>query len=123
MTDSVKYVAFFVKICYKMNTNIKEGFPMAKRSRYKDMERGMTILLIASALDFILFLVFAGMGILWLKVITAIFAILMPVLCLFFLFLSRELLKQRSLWITMGFFGILICTIVSLIVNYPSPVV
>ena len=36
---------------------------------------------------------------------------------------SRELLKQRSLWITMGFFGILICTIVSLIVNYPSPVV
>lgn len=96
---------------------------MAKRSRYKDMERGMTILLIASALDFILFLVFAGMGILWLKVITAIFAILMPVLCLFFLFLSRELLKQRSLWITMGFFGILICTIVSLIVNYPSPVV
>lgn len=96
---------------------------MAKRSRYKDMERGMTILLIASALDFILFLVFAGMGILWLKVITAIFAILMPVLCLSFLFLSRELLKQRSLWITMGFFGILICTIVSLIVNYPSPVV
>ena len=85
---------------------------MAKRSRYKDMERGMTILL-----------VFAGMGILWLKVITAIFAILMPVLCLSFLFLSRELLKQRSLWITMGFFGILICTIVSLIVNYPSPVV
>ena len=96
---------------------------MAKRSRYKDMERGMTILLIASALDFILFLVFAGMGILWLKVITAIFAILMPVLCLSFLFLSWELLKQRSLWITMGFFGILICTIVSLIVNYPSPVV
>ena len=55
---------------------------MANRSRYKDLEKMMTLLLIASALDFVLYLVFAGAGIVWLKVITAIFAILMPVLCL-----------------------------------------
>lgn len=94
---------------------------MAKRSRYQDLERLLTGLLIASAVDFILFLIFAGTGVIWLKVITAIFAILMPVLCLGFLYMSQELLKQRSLWLTMGFFGIFLCTVVSLIANFPSP--
>lgn len=94
---------------------------MAKRSRYQDLERLLTGLLIASAVDFILFLIFAGTGVIWLKVITAIFAILMPVLCLGFLYMSQEILKQRSLWLTMGFLGIFLCTVVSLIANFPSP--
>lgn len=94
---------------------------MTKRSRYQDLERLLTGLLIASAVDFILFLIFAGTGVIWLKVITAIFAILMPVLCLGLLYMSQELLKQRSLWLTMGFFGIFLCTVVSLIANFPSP--
>lgn len=93
---------------------------MANRSRYKDLEQYMTISLIASAADFILYLIFAGTGIIWLKVITAIFAILMPVLCLALLYLTKELLKQRSLWLTAGFFGIFLCTVVSLIANFPS---
>ncbi|MBQ8358933.1 MAG: hypothetical protein IJX37_03310 [Oscillospiraceae bacterium] len=96
---------------------------MANRSRYKDLEQYMTISLIASAADFILYLIFAGTGIIWLKVITAIFAILMPVLCLALLYLTKELLKQRSLWLTAGFFGIFLCTVVSLIANFPSPAV
>ena len=79
----------------------------------------MTLLLIASALDFVLYLVFAGAGIVWLKVITAIFAILMPVLCLGFLYMSKELLKQRSLWMSVGFAGIFISTAVSLISRFP----
>jgi hypothetical protein len=92
---------------------------MANRSRYKDLEKMMTLLLIASALDFVLYLVFAGAGIVWLKVITAIFAILMPVLCLGFLYMSKELLKQRSLWMSVGFAGIFISTAVSLITRFP----
>ena len=92
---------------------------MANRSRYKDLEKMMTLLLIASALDFVLYLVFAGAGIVWLKVITAIFAILMPVLCLGFLYMSKELLKQRSLWMSVGFAGIFISTAVSLISRFP----
>lgn len=96
---------------------------MANRSRYKDLEQYMAISLIASAADFILYLIFAGTGIIWLKVITAIFAILMPVLCLALLYLTKELLKQRSLWLTAGFFGIFLCTVVSLIANFPSPAV
>lgn len=94
---------------------------MAKQNRYHELEQGMTILLIASAIDFILFLIFAGIGIIWLKVITAIFAILLSVLCLVFLYLTQELLKQRSLWLTTGFLGIFLCTVVSLIANFPSP--
>lgn len=94
---------------------------MTKRSRYQDLERLLTGLLIASAVDFILFLIFAGTGVIWLEIITAIFAILMPVLCLGLLYMSQELLKQRSLWLTMGFFGIFLCTVVSLIANFPSP--
>ena len=96
---------------------------MANQSRYKEMEQYLTIFLIASAVDFILFLIFAGTGIIWLKAITAIFAILLPVLCLAFLYLTKELLKQRSLWLTTGFFGIFLCTVVSLIANFPSPAV
>ena len=92
---------------------------MANRSRYKDLEKMMTLLLIASALDFVLYLVFAGAGIVWLKVITAILAILMPVLCLGFLYMSKELLKQRSLWMSVGFAGIFISTAVSLITRFP----
>ena len=96
---------------------------MAKHNRYKDLEQCLTVFLLASAADFILFLIFAGTGIIWLKVITAIFAILMPVLCLALLYLTKELLKQRSLWLSAGFFGIFLCTVVALIANFPSPAV
>ena len=92
---------------------------MTKRSRYQNLGRLLTGLLIASAVDFILFLIFAGTGVIWLKVITAIFAILMPVLCLGFLYMSKELLKQRSLWMSVGFAGIFISTAVSLITRFP----
>lgn len=94
--------------------------PESRRS-YKALETLMTIVLILTAVDFIVFLLFAGAGVIWVKVITAIFAIGIPVLCLVYLFLIGELLKQRSLWLTTGFGAILICTIVSLICNFPSP--
>ncbi len=95
---------------------------MAKEyNRYQELDRAMTVLIIATALDFLLFLIFSGVGILWIKVLTAIFAILMPLLCLGFLYLSKELLRQRSLWLTTGFASILVCTIVSLLCGFPCP--
>ena len=94
-----------------------------RRIRYKDLEQLMTVLLIATAVDFLLFLIFSGVGVLWVKVVTAIFAILMPLLSLAFLYISQELLRQRSLWLTTGFASILVCTIVSLICNFPSPAI
>ena len=38
-----------------------------------------------------------------------------------FLFMTGELKKRRSLWMVVGFVGILVCLLVSLICNYPSP--
>ena len=94
-----------------------------RRNRYKDLEQLMTVLLIATDVDFLLFLIFSGVGILLVKVVTAICAILMPLLSLAFLYISQELLRQRSLWLTTGFASILVCTIVSLICNFPSPAI
>ena len=95
---------------------------MAERSnRYQEMDRTMTMVIIGTALDFLVFLICSGAGILWLKVITAILAIVVPVLCLGLLYLSQELLRQRSLWLTTGFGSIFVCTIVSLICNFPCP--
>ena len=100
-----------------------EAITMAKRNnRYKQMELRMTCVLLADLFLFIVYLFSAGFGVIWLKVITAIFAILLPVLCLTLLYLTKELLKQRSLLMTTGFFGIFLCTVVSLIANFPSPV-
>lgn len=93
---------------------------MAKRNRYKEMERLMTGLLIASAVIFILYLVVSGAGIVWLKVLTTALEILICGGCLAFLYMSKELLKQRSLWLTSGFFSILLCLTVSLILSFPG---
>ena len=90
-----------------------------KQHRYKEMELSMTVLLIANTVVFLLYLVVAACGILWLKVISAIFAILLSGLCLIFLYLVKELLRSRSLWLTAGFFGIFLCTIVSLLTGFP----
>ena len=94
---------------------------MANRSRYKDLEKMMTLLLIASALDFVLYLVFAGAGIVWLKVIFTIVVFIASLLGLGFLFMSGELTKKRSLWMSASFAGIILCTIVSLITGVPGP--
>lgn len=94
---------------------------MAKRNRYRIMEYNMTRILIADAAIFVLYLLFAGLGVIVLKVITAIVAIIASGLCLGFLYLSQELLRKRSLWMTTGFAAVLLCTLVSLIVNFPSP--
>ena len=95
---------------------------MAKRSsRYKKMERYMTYALIADALLFLLFMIFAGLGVAWLKIILAICAILLSGLCLAFLYITKELLRQRSFWISVGAAAILVCVLFSLILNFPSP--
>lgn len=95
---------------------------MTKRvNRYKQMERYMTMALLADACVFVLYLIGAGMGTLWLKVLTAIVAIVLSGLCLGFLYLTKELLRRRSLWMTTAAAAILLCTLLSLILNFPSP--
>lgn len=93
----------------------------SKRNRYKDMERSITLVLVAELLLFIFYLIAAANGIIWLKVVMFILAILISVLCLLFLYYTGEIGKQRSLWMTTAFAAIAVCLVFSLILNYPSP--
>ena len=90
-------------------------------SRYKQMERYMCCALLVDLIVFIFYLIAAGNGIIWLKVILAIVTILLSGLCLAFLYMSKELLNQRSLWMSVSAGAIVICLLFSLLLNFPSP--
>ena len=92
-----------------------------KPNRYKLMERYMTYALCANAAIFIFYMIAAGNGIGWLKVILAILCLGISGLLLWVLYKSQELLKQRSLWITVGAAAIAVCVLFSLILKFPSP--
>lgn len=94
---------------------------MAKRSRYRELEFNMTRILLIDTAVFLLYLLFAGFGVIPMKIITAIVAILGSLLCLGFLYLCNEFKRRRSHWMILGFAAIAFCTIVSLITNMPSP--
>ena len=107
-----------IMIVYIMKKDPGGDF-MAKQSRYKQMEQLLTRALIISAILFVLYLITASASILWLKVLISIVIILLSVAGLGLLYMSKELLKQRSLWLTTGFFGLLICVISSLVLAFP----
>lgn len=92
-----------------------------KRNRYKDMERSVTLVLLADLLLFVFYMIAAANSIIWLKVILFILTIVLSVLCLLFLYYTGEMTKQRSLWMTTAFAAIAVCILFSLILNYPSP--
>ena len=94
---------------------------MAKRMRYKTIEKYLTYALLGDTAVFALFLLFAGKGLVALKVITAIIAIATSGLSLGYLYMIGETKKRRSRWMVLGFLCILLCLFVSLILNYPAP--
>ena len=94
---------------------------MAKRNRYREMESLMTKIIIADAVVFVLYLIFAGLGWTVLKVITAIIAIFGSLLCLGWLYITGEFPRRRSLWMVTGFIVIALCVVISLLLNYPAP--
>ena len=94
---------------------------MAIRRRYKDIERFLTQVLIAETIVFVLYLIVAGAGLVALKVIASILMIVASVACLGLLYMTGEMKKARSRWLVLGFGCILICLLVSLLLNYPSP--
>ena len=94
---------------------------MAKRMRYKTIEKYLTYTLLADTAVFALFLLFSGLGVIALKVITAILCIGASGLSLAYLYMIGETKKRRSRWMVLGFACILLCLFVSLILNYPAP--
>lgn len=94
---------------------------MSNRRRYKDVERVLTQILLGEVVVFILYLIFAGLGLLALKVFTSIVIAAASVLCLGFLYMCREMFKRRSRWLVFAFGALLFLLLVSLLLNYPSP--
>ena len=94
---------------------------MAIRRRYKDIERFLTQVLLAETAVFVLYLIFAGIGVGALKVVASILIILASSACLALLYMTGEMKKARSRWLVLGFGCILLCLLVSLLLNYPSP--
>ena len=94
---------------------------MANRRRYRDVERVLAQILMGETAVFVLYLIFAGLGIISLKVVTSIVIVVASVLCLAFLYMCGEMFKRRSRWLVFGFAAVLLLLIVSLVLNYPSP--
>ena len=95
---------------------------MAKgKSRYKQMETMMTAILCLDAVIFITYLIFAGLGMIGLKALTAVLCLLISGAALYFLFMTRELLRRRSIWMTLAAACIIICILFSLVLNFPAP--
>ena len=94
---------------------------MAKRNRYREMESLMTKVIVGDALVFVLYLLFAGLGLTVVKVATAIIAILGSLLGLGWLVITGEFSRRRSLWMVTGFIAIVLCVLVSLRLGYPGP--
>ena len=92
-----------------------------KPNRYKEMERYLTYALGLDTILFILFLIVAGNGIIWLKVILLLLGLFVSGCVLWVLYNTKEILKQRSLWLTVWAGAIAVCLFFSLILNFPSP--
>lgn len=94
---------------------------MAKNNRFAELENKMTRILLVNTAVFALYLIFSGFGIIPMKVISAIVSIMVSLLCLGYLYMCGEIRKKRSLWMLVASAGLFLCTVVSLICNYPSP--
>ena len=92
-----------------------------QQNRYKQMEFIMTCALGADLLLFIIFLITSGCAVIWLKAVTAVLIFLLSLASLGYLYLTKELMKRRSIWMSLAAAAIIICTLLSLILGFPSP--
>ena len=92
-----------------------------QNTRYKDLEQFLTILVVAMLALFIFYLTMAAGGKTVLQIIAAVMIASIAAFGLWLLVKSRELLRQRSIWMTLSFVCCTIVTIVSLLAGYPGP--
>ena len=92
-----------------------------KKNRYRDFERFIVLCLILATILFFAYLSAAGVGNITLKVIYAILAIGISGFCLWILFQRNELRRRRSFWMSVWSAAIVLCVLVSIILNFPSP--
>ena len=92
-----------------------------KRNRYRDFERFIVLCLVLATILFFAYLSAAGVGNIALKIVYAVLAIGLCGFCLWLLYQRNELRRQRSFWMSVWSAAIVICVLMSIILNYPSP--
>ena len=93
------------------------------RNRYRELESMMMKILIGDGLIFFLYMFAASRVGVWsvIKVMCAVLSIVVSVLCLIWLYLTKEFTRRRSLWMVTACVSILACVLVSLCLGYPCP--
>ena len=92
-----------------------------RRNRYRQLDQYMTMALIADVVLFILYLIFAGNGITWLKVFIAVLCFIISGGAIAVLVMTQEVLRPRSIWMTVTAGAVVLVLLFSLILNFPSP--
>ena len=115
-------IAFFVELCYIYFINQLEGFCMSeRRNRYNQLQQIISLALIGAFLLFIFYLIAAGNEIIWLKVVLSILIFIVCLATIAYLYMTKELLRPRSIWMTLAAAAIVLCLLLSLILHFPSP--
>ena len=91
-----------------------------QRNRYHELEKFLTRVLFVDLACFIVYLICAGVGATVAKTVFAVASILLSAYSLWTLYCAKELVRSRSLWLTCAFSSVTLCTIVSLLLNYPG---
>lgn len=91
------------------------------RNKFRELERSLTMVIFADLVLFALTLAAGGVGIGWLKIVVGILTVLISGLGCTFLVLINEHKRRRSWWMLSAFGSMLLCTLVSLLTNYPAP--
>lgn len=92
-----------------------------RRNQFKVLERNLTMVIFADLILFVLTLAAGGTGIGWLKIIVGLATMVISGLGVGFLVLINEHKRRRSWWMLAAFGSMLLCTLVSLITNFPRP--
>ena len=92
-----------------------------RRNRYNQLQQIISLALIGAFLLFIFYLIAAGNEIIWLKVVLSILIFIVCLATIAYLFMTKELLRPRSIWMTLAAAAIALCLLLSLILHFPSP--
>ena len=92
-----------------------------RRTRYHQLHQIVSLALLGAFALFIFYWIAAGNEIIWLKTVLSILIFLICAFCLGFLFISQELLRPRSLWMTLAAGCIALCLLLSLVLHFPCP--
>ena len=88
---------------------------------FRQLERNLTLVILADLILFILTLAASGTGILWLKIIVGLICMAISFLGGAFLVLINEHKRRRSWWLIVAFGSLFLCTLVSLLTASPTP--